>query len=76
MNFKTGLIIFTLLFLVSCDRYENPCSKMTSRVKTIGGCDKYGDCGVMLEDGTVLKDVRQPVVGARPRGNYCSQIPL
>jgi hypothetical protein len=76
MNLKTGLIIFTLLFLASCNNNENVCDKMSSPVKSIGGCDKYGDCGVLLEDGTALRDVRQPIIGVRPRGSYCSQYPL
>lgn len=69
---KSLLIILTLVLATSCmERKQNACDLTASPVKTIGGCDKDGDCGVMLEDGTILQYVRQPVIGAKPFGLYC-----
>lgn len=35
------------------------------KITRIGGCDKYGSCGVMLEDGTFLKNYPMPVIGMK-----------
>ncbi len=58
------LALFALVF-TGCD--ESPC--YLSPVKTIGGCDKYGYCGVTLEDGT-YSFAKYPVVGASPKNCY------
>ncbi len=34
-----------------------------AKVLNVGGCDKRGDCGVMLDNGKFKQNVRQPVVG-------------
>lgn len=47
------------------------CAPLTSKIKQVGACDKYGDCSATLEDGTQLVDVMQPIVGGRPLGRYC-----
>jgi hypothetical protein len=61
-------IIIISLFLVNAIGCS-PCSdRYHSKIKSVGGCDRDGDCGVMLEDGTVLRNVHQPVVGAYPNG--------
>lgn len=50
------------------------CSQLHSKIKTVGGCDSDGDCGSILEDGTVIKNAHQPVAGALPTGIACSQV--
>lgn len=40
-----------------------PCKPYSSKVKSVGGCDNSGFCSAILEDGTVLRDRYQPVVG-------------
>lgn len=70
MNFRTGLIIFFLLFLVSCNDNSN-CQY--SAIKSVGGCNRDGACGVTLEDGSTLQYVYQPTIGLKVRGNNCGQ---
>ena len=49
-----------LLFLVcSCENY---CPLPVSKVVSIGGCDRDGECGVMLENG-YHSQVYKPAIG-------------
>lgn len=50
-----------LIILVSCKNY---CPLPASKIVSVGGCDRYGSCGVMLENGNVA-EVNKPVVGAK-----------
>ena len=68
------LILINCMVALASGCCTSNCDNHTSPVKTVGGCDKYGDCGVLLEDGTYLVDASQPVVGTKPHGPYCRAI--
>jgi hypothetical protein len=74
--FTIGLITLGFLgavTLTGCAIPDNrpPCP--TSRIKSVGGCDKYGTCGVMLEDGTEYMG-SFPVVGGKVYLNGCKTV--
>lgn len=50
--------LFLLLVLMSCSRV---CVESTTVVK-VGGCDKWGECGVIYANGTVSTEY-YPVEG-------------
>ena len=77
---KERIILFTISVLVSTAIFlsirdisfpKRACKTYASPIKAVGGCTGNGNCGVMLEDGTVLSDVYQPVVGAKLNGARC-----
>jgi len=45
-------------------------TKETLTVLQVGGCDKLGDCGVMMSDGSVSK-ASYPVAGQQIQVNVC-----
>jgi hypothetical protein len=61
------LFLIMALSLLGCSEPKRECieSKM---VLNVGGCDKYGQCGVLFEDETGGV-IEYPVVGAR----YCTK---
>lgn len=70
---RSSLIL--LVFLSACAPYQPPLYR--SPIVSIGGCGSDGMCGVRLADGTILSDVRQPVVGSVPdctRADTCHEI--
>lgn len=58
------ITLILLIFLISCAPAEKPLYR--SPIVSIGGCGSDGMCGVRLADGTILSDVRQPVIGSVP----------
>lgn len=58
------LLILSLFFLSACAPEDR--THFKSQVVNIGGCDSSGMCGVRLANGTILSDVRQPVMGSYP----------
>lgn len=77
MRLMYGIAVFSLiaLFFISIAPKDPRarCDGHTSPVKAVGGCDEFGECGVLLEDGTYLIDARQPVVGVPARGSMCRE---
>lgn len=67
----TRLFAFCFLLTACTPPLRNQCDNLTSKIKTIGGCDRHGRCGVMLEDGTQLVYAKHPVVGGAARGHSC-----
>lgn len=67
------LAIILILSLTACSK-PTPRKCSDSVVALIGGCNKYGECGVVLINGEYWKDVIQPVVGVQPYGPYCKLI--
>lgn len=68
-----AILTWYVLIITSCA----PQKEYKSKVVNIGGCDHYGKCGVRLEDGTVLSDVRMPVIGSPPicnHNSYCYEV--
>lgn len=61
MKFLIFLVVAFILFGCAPER-----KRFHSLIDAIGGCDSQGKCGVRLRDGTVLADVRQPVIGTFP----------
>lgn len=61
MKLLTFLVVSFILFGCAPDdrRYH-------SQIESVGGCDHNGMCGVRLKDGTILCNVRQPVIGSYP----------
>jgi hypothetical protein len=57
-------IFVVSIFLSCCAPHDK--SNFHSRIASIGGCDSSAMCGVKLENGTILSDVRQPVIGSYP----------
>lgn len=58
------VFIVGALFLTCCARLDK--SSFKSPIVSIGGCDSFGMCGVKLQNGIILSDVRQPVIGSFP----------
>lgn len=61
--FIIAFLIPLALFILRIFTPQEPCTPEVSKVKTVGGCDRYGYCSVMLENGEVKKDLHLPVVG-------------
>lgn len=61
MKFLIFLVVCFLLFGCAPDQ-----RRYHSQIISIGGCDSKGMCGVKLQNGTILSDVRQPVIGSLP----------
>lgn len=55
------LMILILLASVGCT-WKTNCVTETSKIVKVGGCDKYGECGVLLEDGRKWRR-GYPVIG-------------
>lgn len=69
MNYYV-LICFALMGCVG-----KPCiPRKDVMVKAVGGCDRHGYCSVLLEDGTQLKDIYQPVVGGTVNHGTCGRL--
>ena len=63
--FVVSVLVFVVApgFLVyAVFTHEPPPCIVYSKVVTIGGCDKYGACGVQTESGT-FTTTKMPVVG-------------
>lgn len=59
-----SILLILLTCLSACAPAQPPLYK--SPIVSIGGCGLDGMCGVRLADGTILSDVRQPVIGSVP----------
>lgn len=69
------MYMISLILLSACAPAQPPVYK--SPIVSIGGCGSDGMCGVRLADGTILADVRQPVIGSVPdctRADTCHEI--
>lgn len=53
-------LLLSLLLLVGCSVPE--VVKVCRKIKAVGGCDRKGECGVLLEDDS-LSTMYFPVVG-------------
>jgi hypothetical protein len=59
-------ILIILLLVTSCGCICKEEDLVYKTVKSIGGCDKSGYCGVMFEDGTSGRK-SYPIVGMKVR---------
>ena len=62
------ILILSLVALSGCE--SKNCANKTSKIVSVGGCDKYGDCGVLLENGRKSR-IGYPVVGEEVTYRKC-----
>ncbi len=62
-------VLFFVLFFISCQK----CKINYAKIVSVGGCDRYGDCGVMLDNGISTKE-HYPVIGERIK--YCKLVEI
>lgn len=65
------LPVVLILLCLSGGKNINKCDHLKSHIKEVGGCNRYGKCGAILEDDTVVEFAFMPVKGAYPRGASC-----
>lgn len=66
--FEVSLMKYVILALMLTSCCENEvCTKV--KIAKIGGCDKSGYCGVILENGFYRRETYHPVEGLEV--NYC-----
>jgi hypothetical protein len=56
-----AMLAMMVFFVQDCVRHPIECVE-TKRVKMVGGCDRWGECGVMYEDGS-FGSTKIPTVG-------------
>lgn len=57
------LFLVGILLSAACDMPPTCFQQFSSRVKEVGGCNSAGFCSALLEDGTQIAGVYEPVVG-------------
>lgn len=55
------VILLTLMLSACCGSTEEKC-RVTDKIVSVGGCNKYGNCGAMTEHGYKTIE-HMPVVG-------------
>lgn len=64
------IIVASVIYWVNCDSaYEESRPLQCSKVISVGGCEKHGHCGVMLENGNRTQ-LKLPVPGQEHCWHY------
>lgn len=67
-----GLYLFVMGQLIDHRKHSLNCDELPNlRVSEIGACNRHGECGVVLNDGSYLTGISQPVIGQVPRRWGC-----